>query len=313
MDTNPPQPKPNLIVICGPTGIGKTGFAIELARRFNGQIIGADSMQIYRHLEIGTAKPTATERRQVPHHLVDFIDPGQDFDAAAFARRAAAVIRDLCSRNILPFVVGGTGLYIKALLKGLFKAEAKDTRLRQMLQQKAQSLGPRALHGELSKVDPETAARLHPNDTYRVVRALEVFHRTGTPLSAHHRAHGFKEQPYRTLKIGLNMPRQSLYERIEKRVELMVEEGLLEEVEGLLCGGFGPHLKAMQSLGYRQMTAYIDGEITWQKAVELIKRDHRRYAKRQLTWFRADPEIIWLGPDQIAPAAKMIADFLGSG
>ncbi len=310
MNSSPPTPKTRLVVICGPTGIGKTDFAIELALRFKGQIIGADSMQIYRHLEIGTAKPTPSQRRQVPHHLVDFLEPDRQFDAASYARRATAVVNDLDARNIPAFVVGGTGLYIKALLKGIFQAEARDPVLRERLKQKAKVFGKQVLYNELAGVDPETAARLHPNDTYRVIRALEVFYITGTPLSAHHKAHGFRNQRFRALKIGLTMDRRQLYARIEKRVDLMISRGLLEEVEGLLCGGFGPHLKAMQSLGYRQMTAYIDGEISWQEAVALIKRDHRRYAKRQFTWFRADPEILWLAPDQIEKAAEAIAGFL---
>ncbi len=305
-------PRPRLIVICGPTGIGKTGVAIELARRFNGQIVGADSMQIYRHLEIGTAKPTAAERRMVPHHLVDFLEPDREFDAAAYARRAAAVIDRLHSRGIVPFVVGGTGLYIKALLKGLFRAGAGDPELREKLRTKAETAGSQALHKELAAVDPETAARLHPNDTYRIIRALEVYELTGVPLSDHHRAHRFGQERYNTVKIGLNIERSRLYRRIEKRVDLMIARGLLEEVEGLLCGGFGPHLKAMQSLGYRRMTAYIDGDLRWQETVDLIKRDHRRYAKRQLTWFRADPEIKWLEPAQTEAAAGMITKFLAA-
>jgi tRNA dimethylallyltransferase len=288
--------KTALVIICGPTGIGKTGTAIEIAEAENGEVIGADSMQIYRHMTIGTAKPTAAEQARVTHHMVDVVDPDDAFDAAKFSAMAGHVIADLAGRGVLPVVAGGTGLYIKALTRGLFESDAGDPEIRASLRAAADEKGGAALFGELEKVDPQTAARIHPNDTYRVLRALEVYETTGRPLSQLQAEHAFADEKYRCLKIGLTMDREKLYERINRRVDALLAQGLEAEVRHLLDSGYAPELKAMQSLGYRHMAAYINGQVDWDVMLETLKRDTRRYAKRQFTWFRADKDMHWFQP-----------------
>jgi tRNA dimethylallyltransferase len=299
-----------IVVICGPTAVGKTGFAIELARCFSAEIIGADSMQIYRLMNIGTAKPTPEEQTSVLHHLVDIIDPGQDFDAAAFAKQADKAILELEARGILPLVVGGTGLYIKALLYGLFDSQPVDPEVRLRLQALADQEEAAALHRRLALKDPQAAARIHHNDTYRLIRALEIIETSGSPLSDLHAEHGFNQPRYTALQIGLTLPREALYQRINQRVDQMLAAGLEKEVRHLLSQGYDSGLKSMQSLGYRHMIDFIQGRVDWKETVRLLKRDHRRYAKRQMTWFRADADIHWLAPGDHAQAQKMIRSFL---
>ena len=302
--------KPKLIVICGPTGIGKTRFAIELAQRFNGEIIGADSMQIYEALTIGTAKPTAAERAQVAHHMVDCVPPDQNFSAADYGHCARAVVAEMLSGGKHPFVVGGTGLYIKALLHGLTEAAPSDKTIRSDLRRKAEDIGLPALYKQLEQVDPQSAERIHPNDGFRILRALEVHTLTGRAMSAVQRDHGFQSSPYESLKFGLRCERSTLYARIDTRVEAMLVEGFLEEVRRLRDSGLDPQCKAMQALGYRHLNAFLDGAIGWTEAVRTLKRDHRRYAKRQLTWFNADREVTWVDPKAVQAAAHMVSAFL---
>ncbi|WP_054032573.1 tRNA (adenosine(37)-N6)-dimethylallyltransferase MiaA [Desulfatitalea tepidiphila] len=309
MNTSDP---PKIVIVCGPTGVGKTAFAIELAKRFGGEIVGADSMQIYRRMDIGTAKPTAEEKAVVPHHMVDIIAPDEPFDAAAYGRRADAIVTQLLADNKIAFVVGGTGLYIKALIYGLFKGRTVDDRVRQTLQARLADEGAPALYDALKDRDPSAAARIHPNDTYRILRALEVVETTGRAISEFHEAHHFGKARYRGSYIGLTLPREQLYARIDGRVDAMIAAGLLEEVRGLLASGYGPELKSMQSLGYRHMIAYIQGELTWDEALRTLKRDHRRYAKRQLTWFKAVDGMHWLAPDEIDTAAEQIDRFFAA-
>ena len=299
-----------IVVLCGPTGIGKTSTAIALANRFKGEIIGADSMQIYREMDIGTAKPTLDEQRQAPHHLIDIIDPREDFDAERYIALARPLISDLVSRERIPLVVGGTGFYIKALIYGLFDSAPVRPEVRKGLQKEAAEFGSAQLHQRLVECDPEAAERIHPNDTYRVVRALEVFESSGQTITAWQQAHGFQTKQYDALQIGLDMERRALYARIDQRVDLMIEMGLRDEVRRLLKMGYDPELKAMQSLGYRHMVAYLRGQQTWDETVRTLKRDTRRYAKRQLTWFQADQDIAWVEKDDIAGMIKMITDFL---
>ena len=299
-----------VVVICGPTGVGKTRFAIELAKRFSGRIIGADSMQIYRYMDIGTAKPTPDERAEVTHHLVDCVDPAEEFSAADFAARADDIARQLSDQGILPLVVGGTGLYIKALIYGLFEAPPFDAAVRERLRLEAGDLGAPALHERLARLDPEAAGRIHPNDAFRIVRALEVLEITGLPISAHQSQHGFQQPRYDALTIGLSLPREQLYARINQRVDMMLAAGLKDEVQTLLNKGFDPNLKSMQSLGYRHMIAYLNGTIAWEEAVRTLKRDHRHYAKRQMTWFSANDSLRWLEPGAVEPAAEWIRQFL---
>ncbi|MBT8330825.1 MAG: tRNA (adenosine(37)-N6)-dimethylallyltransferase MiaA [Deltaproteobacteria bacterium] len=309
---NHTTPKAKIIVICGPTGIGKTSVAIRLAEHFNGQIIGADSMQIYKYMDIGTAKPTIAEQARVVHHMVGIVTPDEPFDAALYAESARQIITGLCQHDILPFVVGGTGLYIKALLFGLFNDDVFDPHIRLKLKAEAQTLGIDALHQRLHLLDPETAQRLHPNDTYRILRALEVVETSGKPISRLHREHGFAEQSFDALKIGLQMERELLYERINQRVDAMFAAGFLDEVKNLLARGYAADLKAMQSIGYRQMVETIQGRIPIDDCLRIVKRDHRRYAKRQLTWFNADPVIVWKSPEQIEEMIRLIDKFIGA-
>jgi tRNA dimethylallyltransferase len=301
---------PKIVIVCGPTGVGKTASAIRLARRFGGQIVGADSMQIHRLMDIGTAKPTAEEQACVRHHMVDIVDPDEPFDAADYGRRAHAVIQGLIAENVIPFVVGGTGLYIKALVHGLFQGRAVDQEARRRLKAQLAEEGPARLHDRLTRLDPLAAGRIHPNDAYRILRALEVFESTGRSISEHHGTHGFAQARYQALTIGLTLPREQLYARIDRRVEAMLAAGLLEEVRGLLASGYDPGLKSMQSLGYRHMVDFIHGRLAWEEALRTLQRDHRRYAKRQVTWFNAVAGIRWLAPDQTADAAALIEAFL---
>lgn len=311
--------KKKIIVICGPTGVGKTGFAIELAQRFNGEIIGADSMQIYKYMDIGTAKPDQSERELARHHLIDFVEPYEEFDAGKYMEAADGAINDIYSRSDsqfnlalpkIPIVVGGTGFYIKALLHGLFRDRTVDKEVIDKLEREKQEKGSYALHERLSLLDPEAAKRIHPNDGFRIVRALEVVEVTGNPISAFQDQHAFSSQRYITLKIGLYMDRAELYRRIEKRVDMMVEQGFLEEVEQLISMGYGCHLKSMQSIGYRHICNFLSGSVPWYETVCLLKRDTRRYAKRQLTWFRQDKDIIWLEPHAIEETQELITNFL---
>ena len=302
--------RPAIVVICGPTGVGKTGAAIAAAKRFNGEIIGADSVQTYRRLNIGSAKPTRAERDAMPHHLVDFLEPDAAFDARRFAEMAAVVIQRLSAAGKVPFVVGGTGLYIKALLHGLFEPPAACRATRRRLRQEAVESGGAALHQRLATCDPAAASRIHPNDSVRIVRALEIFEATGRPISDFHARHRFAESPFQAIKIGLQLERSQLYERINRRVEAMLAEGLLAEVAGLLQMGLDPGLKPLQSLGYRHMIAHLNGTLSLAEALRTLKRDTRRYAKRQMTWFAADPAITWTTPAELPRLYPQIAAFL---
>ena len=305
--------KPSLVIISGPTGVGKTDVAIALAAPLGAEIIGADAMQVYRYMNIGTAKPTEEQCARVRHHLIDVVRPDEPFNAVLFRAMADAAIRDLEQKGRPIFVVGGTGLYIKALTQGLFPAQQQNGAVRKSLENQAETLGLDALYQRLQGVDPVSAARIHPNDTYRIIRALEVHHVTGKPISYHQSVHGFRDFRYRTLKIGLTAKRNILYDRINMRVDLMLGSGLLEEVEWLLGHGYPSTLKSMRSIGYRHVSDHLEGRRSWDETVRLFKRDTRRYAKRQLTWFGADPEIHWLEPGQRDDMRKKIDSFLAEG
>lgn len=302
--------KTDIIAICGPTGIGKTGFAIALANRFHGEIVGADSMQIYRYMDIGTAKPTEEERRLAPHHLIDFVDPDRWFDAAAFVRRADRAITDISGRHRLPIIAGGTGLYIRALIHGLFKNHTVDPRVMRRLEVEARDMGGQVLYDRLSVADPVAAGRIHPNDTFRLVRALAVLETTGRPISRFHQAHGFSKKRYNALKIMLHMKRTDLYDRIDRRVEQMLAAGLETEVHNLIDRGYDCGLKSMQSIGYRHVCDFFFGRTDREEMVRLMKRDTRRYAKRQLTWFRKETGMVWLSPNEIDRACELVDIFL---
>ncbi len=295
-----------VVVVAGPTGVGKTALSIEVARAVGGEIISADAVAVYRHLDVGSAKPTAEERAQVPHHLVDAADPGEDYDAARFAREAGAAAEDILGRGRAVVLAGGTGLYIKAFLYGLIPEGESDPALREALREEARQLGVKALHERLSLLDPATAARVHENDAYRIVRALEIMARTGRPVSASRGAHAFARPLWDALFLHLNLERGELYRRIEERVDRMMAEGLLEEVRDLLDRGYGPDLKSMRSIGYRHMADVILGRVGLNDAVALLKRDTRRLAKRQNTWFRAVPGALRTDPGD-AGAAVLLA------
>ncbi|MFO7970121.1 MAG: tRNA (adenosine(37)-N6)-dimethylallyltransferase MiaA [Desulfobacterales bacterium] len=302
--------KPKIIIICGPTALGKTSMAIKVAEIFNGEIIGADSMQIYRYMDIGTAKPTADEQSHVAHHMIDLIDPDEHFDARQFAEMAYEKIIRLYARGITPFVVGGTGLYIKALVHGLFKSGPSDIQVRDRLQEQARIYGVDFLHQKLRRYDPDTAERIHPNDSYRIIRALEVYELTGKSITEFQQDHGFKENRFNALKIGLHIKRELLYDRIDHRVDAMIDSGFFDEVNRLLGMGYSDDLKSMQSIGYRHLIDFIKGRCSWDETLRTLKRDTRRYAKRQLTWFKAEPEIVWKKPGQLREIRQLIKKFL---
>lgn len=292
-----------LLVICGPTASGKTALAVELARHFPIEVISADSRQVYRGLDIGTAKATAAERRQVPHHLLDVVAPDEEFSVADFASLAHSAIATINESGHLPVLLGGTGLYLRAVTEGLVDAPTGDPALRAELLEQEEREGPGTLFRLLQEVDPPLAQRIPPGDLTRTVRALEVYRLSGRRLSDFQREHAFAERPYATLKLGLAPPREELYRRIDQRVEWMLEQGLPAEVRGLLERGYGPECKALRTIGYQEMIRHLRGEIPLAEATALIQRNSRHYAKRQLTWFRRDDAIIWV--DSCSESAKL--------
>ena len=299
-----------IIVICGPTGIGKTSFAISIAKKFNGEIIGADSMQIYKYMDIGTAKPSPEELKLARHHLVNFVDPKEDFDAGQYVKAADKAIEDIIIREKTPIIAGGTGLYIRALLHGLFRSEPICLQTLSQLTKELEEKGNTSLYQKLVTCDPKAAKKIHPNDSFRVIRALEVCQTTGQKISDRQKNHNFEDQRYNYLKIGLYLDRKVLYDRINKRVDVMLAQGLLNEVTKLVQKGYSFNLKPMQSIGYKHMAMFINNEVDWQEAVRLFKRDTRRYAKRQFTWFHRDKDINWLMTSQSDEAQKLIKEFL---
>ncbi len=311
-----------IIVLCGPTAVGKTDLSLLIAETFSCEIVGVDSMQVYRHMDIGTAKPTQAERARINHYLIDIVDPDDNYTLGRFVKDAQEAIRKINSHNNIPLLVGGTGLYLKGLLQGLFAedylaAEADDYEgksctesVRDDLRKRLLETGNETLHRELAEVDPDSAERIHPNDTQRLLRGLEIFYTTGIPWSRHLTDQRKNTTQYQTLKIGLTRPRQELYERIDKRVCLMAEQGLLDEVKMLLAMGYAKELKAMQSIGYRHMINFLDNKWTWEQTLELLARDTRHYAKRQFTWFNNDKEISWYDVRQQDTILKEIKRFL---
>ncbi|TCS83040.1 tRNA (adenosine(37)-N6)-dimethylallyltransferase MiaA [Tepidibacillus fermentans] len=285
--------KENLLVILGPTAVGKTELSIEIATRFQGEIISGDSMQVYKGMNIGTAKIKPEEMKGIPHYFIDDYEPDHFYTVAEFQQRAIQKISEINQRGHLPIIVGGTGLYIKSVTHSYqFSKDSMDEKYRQQLQEWLKFNGKEALHQLLEQIDPESAERLHINDTKRVIRALEVYHTTGKTMSEI-----LKEQQlqtsYNLLMIGLTMDRKKLYDRINRRVDLMIEEGLVEEVQSLLNQGYDETFNAMQGIGYKEIILYLKGKVSLEEAIEMIKQATRRFAKRQLSWFRSMPGIHW--------------------
>ena len=288
--------QPKIVVITGPTASGKTALGVALAQRLGGEVVSADSMQIYRGMDIGTAKPTPEEMQGVPHHMIDIADPAENYSVSRYAAQAAACVDDILARGKLPIVVGGTGLYIDSLIAGrTFADGTADTALRQELSERYDEIGGEGLLGELRKVDPERAARLHPADKKRIVRAMEVYILTGKTITQHNLETQAIPPRYRPVWLGLDYSdRAVLYRRIDLRVDKMLEDGLLDEIRALLALGVSPKATAMQAIGYKEFLGVLDGTVTQDQAIEEVKLRSRQYAKRQLTWFRRNPDIHWL-------------------
>lgn len=287
--------KKPLIVLTGPTAVGKTALSIQLAKRIGGEIISADSMQVYRHMDIGTAKIRLEEMDGVPHHLIDILEPTEDFNVVRFQALARAAEEDIYSRGKIPIVAGGTGFYIQALLNDIdFTQTDENTQFREEMERLAAEQGAEVLHERLRAVDPESAEAIHANNVKRVIRALEYYEQTGEKISAHNEAERAKTSPYHFFYYVLNTDRTVLYERIEKRIDEMMEEGLVEEVRQLQTMGCSRNSVAMQGLGYKEILAYLNGEMSLETAVNILKRDTRHFAKRQLTWFRRERDVRFL-------------------
>jgi tRNA dimethylallyltransferase len=319
---NIPKSSP-LVALIGPTAVGKTALVLELAEELGGEVVSVDSMQVYRRLNIGTAKPTLSERARVRHHLLDLVEADEDYNLSRFISDAERVCLEIGGRGRLPLLSGGTGLYLKGFEEGIFEANdtglscgeiTSDHQVRARLQSELAELGREALHARLRQCDPRAADRIHPNDTSRLLRGLEIFAVTGTPwteLLSRQRLAGNRSKFRRQiLKIGLTEERDRLYERINLRAKAMLEGGLIEEVESLLALGYSAALKPLQAIGYRHAVAFLAGKIDYAETLHLLAQDTRRYAKRQLTWFGRDPEINWFKPEEGGVIRRKIGDYL---
>ncbi len=300
---------PPIVVITGPTATGKTALALTLAQRYNAEIISADSRQVYRYLDIGTAKPTTQEQAQVAHHVIDVVNPDEHFDVVRFRALAHEAIAAITRRGKRVFVVGGTGLYIRALTRGLFVGPQSDPALRTRLSAQEKKQGPGFLHNWLRQVDAEAARRLHPNDRVRLIRALEVWLLSGKPMSAWQREHGFQERPFSTLLVSLVMEREVLAQRIKQRCQQMIREGLVDEVRRVWDMGFGEQLPTIRTIGYAQIGNLLHGRYTLEEALTHMARETRRLAKRQMTWLRAEPEVQWYAPTQEQDIDSLVQAF----
>jgi tRNA dimethylallyltransferase len=287
--------KPPLIVLTGPTAAGKTALSIKLAKALGGEIISADSMQVYRHMDIGSAKITKEEMDGVPHHLIDVLEPDEEFNVVTFQTLAKKVLEEIYSRGNIPIIAGGTGFYIQALLYDIdFTENEEESPIRRELE----AMEPSSLYALLKEVDPESAAQIHENNVRRVIRAVEYYRLTGEKISVHNAAMRKKESPYHFIYYVLNMERSKLYERIDRRVDLMMEQGLVEEVERLKEMGCHRGQTSMQGLGYKEILDYLDGQTSLEDAVYILKRDTRHFAKRQITWFKRERDVTWLNMEE---------------
>ena len=303
--------KQPLIVLTGPTAVGKTSLSISLAKAVNGEIISADSMQVYKKMDIGSAKIRSEEMQGIPHYLVDVLEPEEEFHIVKFQQMAKKAMEDIYSRGKIPILVGGTGFYIQAVTKDIDFTEAQqENDYRKELEALAEEKGGEHLHEMLRKVDPVSADAIHAHNVKRVIRALEFYHQNGSPISAHNEEQKQHESPYNLAYFVLNMPRELLYERIDLRVDQMMKEGLLEEVSRLKEEGCHRGMVSMQGLGYKEILAYLDGEYPLEEAVRVLKRDTRHFAKRQLTWFRREQEVTWVNKDQFSYQEDQILDYM---
>ena len=310
----PTQSEPLLVVILGPTGSGKSALAIALAQQFAGEVVSCDSVAIYRHFEIGTAKPTRQQRALAPHHLLDVAEPDQPFTAGEYARQARTAIAEIAGRQRLPIVVGGTGLYLRALLEGLFPGPQRSEELRERLRERAQERGSPYLHELLLRLDPAAAAKIHPHDAPKIIRAVEVCLASRAPMSQLWEERGRDPlRGFRILRIGLNPEREALYARLNQRACQMFECGLIEETKSLLERyGEQKNVTPLDSLGYKQATQFLRGELTREQALTATQQGHRNYAKRQMTWFRREPDVTWLAgfgddPTVASEAAELVS------
>lgn len=303
---------PKIVIVCGATASGKTAFSIDLAERLGGEIVGADSLQLYRYLDVGTAKPTPEERARVPHHLIDVLSPDEPFNAALYKRMADHAIAGIIERGRLPIVVGGTGLYLRILVRGIFEAPQPDDELRERLRSELETYGVEYLYKRLQLVDEVLARKVEPHDRNRIMRGLEIYEQTGIALSEHQRAHDFADPDYEALSLGVRIERHDLYERIGDRTRRMIDDGLEAECRALAERGYSTDLKPMESLGYRQMFQYIAGKGSLESTIYDIIKDTKRYAKRQLTWFRKVGDVHWVSePETKADAiASDVRTFL---
>ena len=314
MPDSAPQERLRVVVVAGPTASGKTSLALEWAERFGGEIVGADSQQVYRYMDVGTAKPSVEQRLRVPHHLIDVVDPDDAYNAGRYAVDASAAVAGIAGRGLAVFVVGGTGLYLRALLHGLTIEVGRDPQRRaelEALHREALASGdPHRLHQRLAKIDPTSAERLHPNDGVRIIRALEITELTGRPASESFRA-APAEARYEALQLVLDPGRDALGERIDRRCEAMMKQGLLQEVRDLRARGYGSELASMRAIGYRHLQPVVDGVEILANVVEEMKHDTRQFARRQRTWFRAVADAVWIDPESEAKhASERIARFL---
>ncbi|MCI9583222.1 MAG: tRNA (adenosine(37)-N6)-dimethylallyltransferase MiaA [Clostridium sp.] len=303
------EQKQRLIIVTGPTAVGKTALSVALAKRLGGEIISADSMQVYRHMDIGSAKASAEEMGGVKHHLIDILEPSEEFNVARFKQLAGEAVRDIASRGAVPIVAGGAGFYIQALLYDIdFTRTKEDPAFRREMEEKARREGPEALHDLLRGADPRAAEAIHANNVKRVIRALEFNRQTGLRISDHNEAERQKEPAFDSYYYVLTTDRPALYERIDRRVDQMMEQGLVGEVERLRAMGCCRDMVSMQGLGYKEILSYLDGEICLDEAVRIIKRDTRHFAKRQLTWFKREREVRWLNLADFGNSLERVAE-----
>ena len=300
-----------LIVLTGPTAVGKTSLSISLAKAVNGEIISADSMQVYKKMDIGSAKIRPEEMQGVKHYLVDVLEPEEEFHIVKFQQMAKEAMEEIYEKGKIPILVGGTGFYIQAVTRDIDFTEAQqENTYRAELEKLAETEGAEYLHDRLKEVDPASADTIHANNVKRVIRALEFYHQNGTPISAHNEEQKKQTSPYNLAYFVLNAPRDILYERIDKRVDQMLEEGLVQEVEGLKREGCHRGMVSMQGLGYKEILAYLEGEYPLEEAVRILKRDTRHFAKRQLTWFRRESDVIWVDKDKFHWDEKEILEYM---